>query len=150
MLKQRLLTAAVLLPLLLAAMFLLPAFWWQLLLLLPIIVAAHEWARLGSFSRLAESLFIVVLMAAIVIVGLYPDGPATAHPRTNTVAQIVFGLCVAFWLIVVPCWLWLKMVVRNRWVLGICGLIVLVPTWLAFGQLQRDPLLLLSLLVVVW
>jgi phosphatidate cytidylyltransferase len=150
MLKQRLLTAAVLLPLLLAAMFLLPAFWWQLLLLLPVIIAAHEWARLGSFSRLAEALFLIVLMAAIVIVGLHPDAPASAHARTNTVAQIVFGSCVAFWLIVVPCWLWLKIVVLNRWVLGVCGLIVLVPTWLAFAQLQRDPLLLLWLLGVVW
>src|SRR4051812_13408276 len=150
MLKQRLLTAAVLLPLLLAAMFLLPAFWWQLLLILPVLIAAHEWARLGHFTRLVEILFYVALLAAIVFVGLHAGTGAAPRAGADATTQVVFGFSVAFWLVVVPCWLWLKIAVRNQWVLGGCGLIVLVPTWLAFAQLQRDPLLLLFLLGVVW
>lgn len=150
MLKQRLLTAAVLMPLLLAAMFFLPGLWWQLLLVLPVVIAAHEWARLAHFSRLAEALFLFALLTAIALAGMFAGTAAIAHKGTSTVAQVVFGFCVAFWLIVVPCWLWLKIPVRSRWLLGICGLVVLVPTWLAFAQLQRDPLLLLFLLGVVW
>jgi phosphatidate cytidylyltransferase len=150
MLKQRLLTAAVLLPLLLAAMFLLPTFWWQLLLILPVLIAAHEWARLAHLTRHGEILFLVALLAAIAIVGMHAVTGTPARAGADATTQVVFGFCVAFWLIVVPCWLWLKIAVRNRWVLGVCGLIVLVPTWLAFAQLQRDPLLLLFLLGVVW
>jgi phosphatidate cytidylyltransferase len=150
MLKQRLLTAAVLLPLLLAAMFLLPGIGWQLLLIVPVLIAAHEWARLAAFSHAGEATFLVLLMVTIGLAGMVAGAPAIDHAVGTTPARVVFGFCVAFWLIVVPCWLWLKLAVRNRWVLGICGIAVLVPTWLAFTQLQRNPLLLLLLLGVVW
>jgi phosphatidate cytidylyltransferase len=144
MLKQRLITAAVLIPLLLAAMFLLPAFWWQLLLLILMLIAAHEWSRLGAFTRMGEAVFMLVLVAAIALLMAIVAMPGTAYTR------MVVGANVAFWLIVVPCWLWLKIVIRNRSLLGILGVVALVPTWLAFAQLQRDPLLLLLLLIVVW
>jgi phosphatidate cytidylyltransferase len=144
MLKQRLITAAVLIPLLLGAMFLLPGFWWQLLLLIPVWIAAHEWSRLAAFGRAGEAALMLVLTAAI---GLLM---AVATTPESACARIILGLSVAFWLIVAPCWLWLKIIVHNRWWLGICAVVVLVPTWLAFAQLQRTPLLLLLLLAVVW
>jgi len=144
MLKQRLITAAVLIPLLLGAMFLLPGFWWQLLLLIPVWIAAHEWSRLAAFGRAGEAALMLVLTTAIGVL------MAIAMAPESTCARMVLGLSVAFWLIVAPCWLWLKIVARNRWWLGICAVVVLVPTWLAFAQLQRTPLLLLLLLAVVW
>ena len=150
MLKQRLLTAAVLMPLLLAAMFLLPGIAWQLVLVAPVLMAAHEWARLAAFGRGIEAIFLCLLMVAIGLAGWVAGAPSLQHARASTPAHAVFGFCIAFWIIVVPCWLWLKIVVRNRWVLVICGITVLVSTWLAFAQLQRDPLLLLYLLGVVW
>ena len=144
MLKQRLITAAVLIPLLLGAMFLLPGFWWQLVLLIPVLIAAHEWARLAAFGRAGEAALMLALMAAIGLLMAIATAPESAG------ARVVLGLGVAFWLIVAPCWLWLRVAVRNRWWLGICAIVVLVPTWLAFAQLQRNPLLLLLLLAVVW
>ena len=65
MLKQRLLTAAVLIPLLLAAMFLLPGFWWQVVLLAPLLFAAREWSRLAAFGRIHETMFLLALAAGI-------------------------------------------------------------------------------------
>jgi phosphatidate cytidylyltransferase len=150
MLKQRLLTAAVLLPLLLAAMFLLPGPGWQLVLVAPVLMAAHEWARLADFGRGTEAIFLCLLVAAIGLAGWVACAPAPHKAGGITPAHAVFGFCIAFWLIVVPCWLWLKIVVRSHLVLVICGIAVLVPTWLAFAQLQLDPLLLLFLLGVVW
>jgi phosphatidate cytidylyltransferase len=53
-------------------------------------------------------------------------------------------------MVIAPCWLWLKIKVRNRFALGAAGLVVLFPMWLALGQLQRHALLLLLLLGVIW
>ena len=150
MLKQRLLTAAILIPLLLAAMFLLPALWWQLAIVVPVILAAREWSRLAGFERSGEAIFLVVLLAAIgalLVVANPRAGPAGESPAA---VRVVLGCSVAFWLIVVPVWLWLKVVLRNRFLLALCGIAVLVPTWLALAQLQRTALLLLLLLGVVW
>ncbi len=150
MLKQRLLTAAVLMPLLLAAMFLLPGIWWQLVLIVPVLIAGHEWARLAAFNRIGETLFLLLLVAAIGLAAMAAGAPVSGQVVESAPAHVILGLDVAFWLVVVPCWLWLKIVVRNRLVLGVCGVAVLVPAWLAFAQLQRNPLLLLLLLGVVW
>ena len=57
---------------------------------------------------------------------------------------------LAFWCVIAPCWLWLKLVVRHRVALAAAGLVVLLPTWLALARLQNDAMLLLLLLAVVW
>jgi phosphatidate cytidylyltransferase len=46
--------------------------------------------------------------------------------------------------------MWRKLVVRDRLILGVAGLIVLLPTWLALSRLQNSGALLLILLAVVW
>jgi len=51
MLKQRLLTVAVVLPLLLACIFLLPNPGWALLMTVPTTLGALEWARLAGYGR---------------------------------------------------------------------------------------------------
>ncbi|MDB5812619.1 MAG: phosphatidate cytidylyltransferase [Betaproteobacteria bacterium] len=150
MLKQRLLTAAVLIPLLLAGMFLLSGFWWHLVLLVPLSIAAHEWARLASFSRSGEVMFVLALLTAVALVWWFVDACAMQPLRADTPARICFALSIAFWVVIAPCWLWLGIVVRNRIFLAGVGIAVLLPTWLALGQLQREPLLLLFLLAVVW
>jgi phosphatidate cytidylyltransferase len=81
MLKQRLITAAVLIPLLLGAMFLLPGFWWQLLLLIPVWIAAHEWSRLAAFGRAGEAALMLVVTAAIGLLMAVATTPESACAR---------------------------------------------------------------------
>lgn len=148
MLKQRLLTVAVVLPLLLAAMFLLPGVWWQLALVAPLFIAAREWSRLAAFGRVHAAIFLLVLaggVAALMIVAM----PATAE-HGAVISRVIYFFSVAFWVVIAPCWLWLKLAVHNRLALAIAGIVVLLPTWLAFAQLQRNPNSLLLLLGVVW
>jgi phosphatidate cytidylyltransferase len=150
MLKLRVLTAAVLLLLVLAAIFLLPAVWWQLLLIVPLIVAGHEWSRLAGFSRASEAAFLCALIAGGMVVWLVArPGPARAGYAV-VASHAVHACSVAFWLVMVPCWLWLKLKVRNQPALAAAGLVVLLPAWLALAQLQSNPYLLLCLLAVVW
>src|SRR4051812_32968298 len=113
MLKQRLLTAAVLIPLLLAGMFMLPGFWWHLLLLIPLTIAAHEWARLGSFTRAGEIAFLAALLTAVAALWWLISQYAGQPLRADSPARVCFALGVAFWVVIAPCWLWLGIVVKN-------------------------------------
>lgn len=141
MLKLRLLTAAVLIPLLLAAMFLLPPVGWKLVLLIPLAIAAHEWATLAALGRAGEAMLMVGLAAGVAALWLGDNANAT---------RTVLALSVGCWAVVAPVWLWLQMRVRNRLALGLAGIAVLLPMWLALAELQRAPLLLLLLMAVVW
>ncbi len=151
MLALRIMTVAVVLPLLLAAMFLLPNAWWNIALVAPLLVAGHEWARLADFGRGAEAAFLASLLAGCVLLWLLavPAGARSGH-ATAASERAVFGVAVAFWCVIAPCWLWLKIIVRQRLALAAVGLVVLLPTWLALARLQHDALLLLLLLAVIW
>jgi phosphatidate cytidylyltransferase len=55
-----------------------------------------------------------------------------------------------FWWLLAPAWLVLKLRVRQRLILAVTGLGVLLPAWLALARLQADAGALLALLGVVW
>jgi phosphatidate cytidylyltransferase len=151
MLKLRVLTVVVVLPLFLAALFLLPNVWWSAAMLALLLVAAHEWSRLCGYGRASEAVFLAVLVLACA--SLWVLGSGTQSPTGGAPAigdRVAFAFALGFWCVIAPCWLWLKLAVRHRLVLGLTGLVVLVPTWLALARLQNDPLLLLLLLAVVW
>lgn len=151
MLKLRILSVVIALPVFLAAMFWLPNSWWSLALIAPLLIATHEWAQLGSFDRGAEAVFLSVLVAgcALLWITALPDAghPVPVLPFSDRAA---FGLGIAFWCVIAPCWLWLKIAVRKRIALALAGIIVLLPTWLALVRLQNDARLLLVLVAVIW
>ena len=151
MLKIRIMSVAVALPLLLAAMFLLPNSWWISVLTVPVLIAGHEWSRLGGFSAGAEGVFLAILTAGYAMAngivsfpGVFPDfSPGLAE-------RCVYAFSTAFWCVIAPCWLWLRVRVSRHFVLAIAGVVVLLPMWLALAKLQQDARLLLVLLAVVW
>jgi phosphatidate cytidylyltransferase len=151
MLKLRILSVAVVLPLFVAAMFLLPNSWWSIALLAPLLVAGHEWARLAAFGRSGEALFLAALLAGCALLWII-ELPAAARPAPAPAFsdRVIYALGTAFWCVIAPCWLWLKIAVRKHAVLAATGLIVLLPAWLALARLQNDARLLLLLLTVVW
>ena len=150
MLKQRLLTVAIIMPLLLAAMFLLPGVWWQFVVVAPLLVAGHEWSRLAGFSRTGEAIFLSLLAVGVGFIWVAALRGGANREFGAFFAHSVYFFSVAFWLIIAPCWLWLKLTLRNRFALGLVGIVVLLPLWLALAQLQINPLLLLFLFAVVW
>ena len=151
MLKLRILTVVVVLPLLLAAMFMLPNSWWSIGLVVPLLVAGHEWARLAGFTHSWEIMFLVTLLAGCALLWILAShGAGRTGNELVTADRIVYGLSALFWCVIAPCWLKLKLRLRDPIVLAVVGLIVLLPTWLALVQLQRDPTSLLVLLAVVW
>lgn len=152
MLKQRILTAIVLIPLLVAALFYLSVPWLAVLLGLFIAAAAWEWAALSGLRGLpAKTVYVVCLLlfGAWVIYGMLqqPD-------------FIVSVLAAAgLW------WLWAlaELMMRREASRGLFaatpgrmvgGFLVLVPAWVAAVYLlaadRERPGLLLFVFVLVW
>ncbi len=150
MLRQRILTVAVLLPLFLAALFLLPNLYWSLLLVAVLAVAAQEWARLAGMTGLRLRLYPAVLcglaLAILVLEHRVLPQPLIHAPS----GRLLYGLCVVFWLCIAPAWLYYRWRTRNPLLLGMVGALVLVPFWHALSFLQPDPGRLAAVLAVVW
>ena len=149
MLRQRILTAAVMLPLALAALFLLPNVAWSALIALVIVLGGWEWGRLAGWHTPGRALFTALIGSSCLLVlwVLVSDQPEATKARiesTILIGGMVFWLCVAL-----PWFAW-RWHLRAPWLLALAGWWVLVPAWLAAAHLQRTPALLLALLVVVW
>jgi phosphatidate cytidylyltransferase len=149
MLKQRLLTVAVVLPLFLALLFLAPNPIWASLIAVPIMAGAFEWARLAAFSPTGRIVYVsfVALSCALLLLLLLQ------LPQSRFDAIALYPLCFAamvFWALLVPTSL------RFHWKLNhplgnaVFGWLILVPTWLAATAMQREPLLLFLTLGGVW
>jgi phosphatidate cytidylyltransferase len=149
MLKQRLLTVAVILPLFLALLFLAPNPVWGTLIAIPIVAGAFEWARLAGFSRVGRTVYtslVAVSCGLLLVVSLQ-----ISYATFDSFA--LYPLCFAatvFWALLVPTSL------RFHWKMGhpilnaAFGWVILVPTWLAAMAMQREPLLLFLTLGGVW
>jgi phosphatidate cytidylyltransferase len=147
MLRQRLVTAAILLALLLSALYLLPNLAWSLLTIVPIALGAWEWARLSRFGRTRAQAFVgVVTVSALLLVWLQWRGPETAM----VVAAWLYLAALFFWAIVATAWLYFKWRMPAQGWMACIGWIVLVPAWLAIASLQHAANLLLMLLAAVW
>ena len=148
-LKQRVLTALVLVPLLLACMFLLPGKGWQLLTCLPIALAAGEWAYLAGYGKRIRIAFIGILLAScLAFIAAFSNAGYAAG--AVALSSLLFAVALMFWAIAVPLWLYRGWHVTHPLVLGAVGWIVIIPAWLAAVCLQRSPWLLLAVLLVVW
>lgn len=149
MLKQRVLTAVVLVPLLLACLFLLPRKGWELLTCLPIALGAGEWARLAGYGSATRIAFIAVVTATcLAFVAAFSI--EAYSPAAGALSSLLLVVALMFWAIAVPIWLHRGWRATQPLLLGAVGWIVLVPAWLAAVFLQRSPWLLLAMLFVVW
>ena len=149
MLKTRILTSIVLIPGFLAALFMLPDFYWSLLMLVLIGIGLWEWAVMSRFSPWGRVAYVgtAVLACVAVVVGA---GDAILYLQEYA---IFWGILAAalFWLVMAPLWLTTRFRLRNVYLMGIAGWLVILPAWLALVSLRRiDPILLLAIMVAVW
>jgi phosphatidate cytidylyltransferase len=148
-LRQRVLTALILVPLVVTGVLLLPTQWLALLLALILLVGAQEWARLAGLESCGGQ---VALLAALVV-GLVALSWLLAAGLTPLP---VLALAALWWL--GTAWR-IARVTRIQPAAGVdrqtaaAGLLVLLPAWLGLvwiHDLPRGPALLLFLLVLIW
>lgn len=149
MLKQRIITATILLLIFLAALFMLPAMGWAALVALMVMQGASEWTRLaGMQGRQATIYWILTLIAFIAIIWMSTN----LSPQQYLLSQLlIYGLSVVFWVLIVPAWLMIGWKPRNPWLMGMVGWLLLLPTGLAMLDLRAEnPWWLLAVMGLVW
>ena len=146
MLKQRVITAVVLLALLLPALF--AANPWPFMALTVVLMAAGawEWGRLNGLS--AAAAWLGGLLCGLACAGLQQMGWVERTPPLVWLFTAAVWVLLGSWMIRrgVAAWaLWPRLV---RWVVG---LVLLTLAWLAMAQAHhRGVNFLLSVLVLVW
>jgi len=149
-LKQRLLTAAVLVPLVIWAILSASQQVIAAILTTIVILGGREWGRLLGLEGLAKQfLFAVALLPAITFIWAF-------FPWEST--QLLAGLAVAALWWCLSIWLVLRFpsvaLLNNRGFKGLAGFLVLLPFWGAMlalhGHGEQGPHYLLYLLVLIW
>src|SRR3569623_864917 len=95
-LKQRLLTALVLIPLFVWGVLALPTLYFSALLAVVVIIAANEWGRLVRLPSTARRVFVAAVAATLLIITLAAPVPPLAHGLA--IAAVLWWLVALRWL----------------------------------------------------
>jgi len=146
MLRQRVLTAVVLLLVLLPALFYPSALPFAVLALVFIAAAAWEWARLAGFGQGGAMFAAAVVVSACALAWNSGWLQQSLQPFWLAVALLWLAAAIVLLRGGVPLWL-------RLWPVGrlMLGLFVLFAAWLAVAQARRAGInFLLSIMALVW
>jgi len=143
MLKQRVISALIAIALLLVVLYQLPQPAARLVIALLFVAAAWEWSGLLGFSGTPGRLAYVAGMAALQVAVWWLVPGAISY-------QLVLYLAVGWWLTALA-WIFFYPTIIPKAVGWLCGVLVLLPAYVAIDWLYlRSPSLLLFLLAIVW
>jgi phosphatidate cytidylyltransferase len=149
MLKQRVMTAIVLLAIFVPSLLWLPQAAWAALMAVLTAAAAWEWGGLLGWAQRPR----LRLGASALIVCLAMLGAGVLGKTDLPLVPVLLFSSVLFWLLLAPLWL------REQWKLQqagafpglLLGAAVLLPTWLAISRLREiGAVPLLCMMAVVW
>ncbi len=149
-LKQRVVTAMVLIPLVVAAILWLPTPLFAGVLALFVALGALEWARLAGLSSPFRWLYAVVLLFA-----LLPVWWLSAFPFA---IRILLWMSLGWW-ILAAVWIFRYPASATAWSGSawrrcLIGFLILVPPWAALvvlhGHGEQGPWLILLLMLLIW
>ena len=160
MLKERFVTAVILAAFFLAALFFLPLPLFSVFIAMAALIAAWEWSNMAGFGKVWQRFCYVLGMAACLWLCTRYIAAADAFMglpevlRTDRVKTLLLIGC-GWWALSL---LWVQTYPQSailwgsRWLRGLMGLAVLLPTWAALTYLRSLPsgawLILLVLAVV--
>jgi len=156
MLKQRLITAAILVPLVVWGILRLPTPYLALVLALFIVQGAWEWTGFMQLKVVWQRVFYVaVVVLGLACIWFFQQDSFLVGSNTNWLALPILSL---FWWLLATVWVLSYPRTLQRWsspaVLALIGLLVLLPTWLAVVGLhasgEQGPLLVMYLLSLIW
>jgi phosphatidate cytidylyltransferase len=149
-LKRRVIAAAVLIAAILASVLLLPTWGWALVATVFLVVAAWEWGGLSGIPARPLRVAYVGLFALMAALLTYFE-------FTSRLVEPLVWFALIWW-----CYALLAVVrlqrsgsalPRSRFLLGVFGVLVLIPTWSALVWLPTQPqgeLLLIGLFGLIW
>ena len=139
MLKQRVITALILLPLMLGMLFYAGNALWALFAGLIALLALREYARMSGFSDAQNYRYLgfSALFGLIAYLGGWQ------------LPGLVWLGVLLFWLLVMPLWLVKKWTLRADWKAYSIGWLLMLPFWFALVNLRPTPEAATSLLAVM-
>lgn len=142
MLKQRIITALVLLPVMLGMLFWASDALWAAFSALAALLALWEYARMAGIAETARTPYL----AGTAVFMLLAAAGYWTLPAVGWVAVL------AFWIIAMPLWLKNKWKLRGGWPAFATGWMLVLPFWFALTALRADigALPLLGVMGVVW
>lgn len=148
MLKKRIITATLLCAVLIPAMFFLSNTLWAITMLLISIIALWEW---GHFIKLnTKWLSLYVLFSSVIGIVLVSVLEQFGFHFFFINALKLFMLVSMFWLIVAPLWLAKRLIIRQKILMALLGLLLILSLWLALVCAKAvDPALLLTLVATI-
>ncbi|QAY88035.1 phosphatidate cytidylyltransferase [Pseudomonas arsenicoxydans] len=146
MLKQRIITALILLPIALCGFFLLEGTGFALFIGLVVTLGAWEWARLAGFTaQPVRVAYAAVVAFMLVIMHILPG-----------LAPWVLGASVLWWGVATYLVLTYPRS-SEHWASAACklviGMLILLPAWQGLVQIKQEPLgnwLIMAVMVLVW
>jgi phosphatidate cytidylyltransferase len=146
MLKQRVITALVLLAILLPALFAAQPEWFMAVALVLLVLGAWEWGQLNGYSK--KSSWLIALDCLVLCAVVWKTG---LPYRPTPVLWIIVG---SAW-VLLGAWLLQRGVtgwpLTHRWIRVVGGVLVLAVAWLAVAQARvTGTMFLLSILLLVW
>ncbi|MDD5180419.1 MAG: phosphatidate cytidylyltransferase [Gallionellaceae bacterium] len=149
MLRQRVITAIILLALFLSALFFLPTPGWMVLITVMVMQGTAEWARLAKLSgKVANGYWWLTLAVMAGIMWFDASHTFTQHAIMHL---LIYAASALLWLVVAPAWLKLGWQVRQPSLMMLTGWALLVPTGLAMMDLRAaNPWWLLGVMGLVW
>jgi len=149
MLKERVITAIVMLVLFLAALFALPALAWGGLMVVMVAQGAAEWSRMAQLSSSTAKAYwwaSIAAMAALLWADTQLEGQLNLRLHLS-----VYAFSALLWLIIVPTWLIAGWKVKQPVLMMLVGWMLLMPTALAMMDLRTEsPWVLLFIMALVW
>jgi phosphatidate cytidylyltransferase len=145
MLKQRVITAVALLPLVILLVWGTPT--WLLALVAGglILVGTWEWLALSKINTLLSKFSNTTIVAALLYL-------LWLSRHDNLVLWVVALIALAWWLFALYWVIWWRREFQS-WIKFVCGMLTLIPAWLAFLSLhasQDGVVKLLFLLALIW
>lgn len=145
MLKQRMLTAIILIPIVILAILFLPPLGFATLLLVFLMGATWEWTSLIKLHHPAQKIIYLIAMSALfVLSGFFPH-------------FIILWIALFIWIIAayfvmnyqkfIPLW------EKQKWLHYLGGLFILLPCWVALILIRQQShyfLLIMILLLMIW
>jgi len=150
-LKQRVITAAILVPIVVSSILYLPYPYFALLLALFVVQGSWEWTNMVQIRFVLGRISFVMLVAALLYGAWLSFSASSAWLLYVLIAAVLWWLFALFLVILYPKYTVLR---SNKVMQLFAGALILVPSWVALVRLhasdEQGPLYVLFLLIIIW
>jgi phosphatidate cytidylyltransferase len=148
MLKDRIITAAILIPIVVTFIFYMSTFWFAALFAVFVAIGAWEWAGLCKVSKNIKFSYVIFIL--LLLVGIYWADSSHLY-ISITICGVVYWL-YAFALVVFY-QRQRNLLPRSKFLLLLMGLLLLIPMWSSLTLLKSSDdgaILIMLLMLLIW